>query len=205
LLVVQGFLDLLRRSKGDLLDDEGRACVDAGLRGTERMHQLIEDLLVYSRAGRAPETTAPVDLGAVLDDAVDGLAVQIEAANASVTRGELPVVEGDEAQLGQVFQNLLANALKFCRPGVAPAVSITAEADGGTWRIAVTDNGIGIPADKHDDVLAMFTRLHDQQSFPGSGIGLAICQRILQAHGGSISVGDAPEGTGTRVVVTLPG
>jgi light-regulated signal transduction histidine kinase (bacteriophytochrome) len=112
------------------------------------------------------------------------------------------LVSGDEAQLGQLFQNLIANGLKFTRPGVPPRVRIEAQRAGRTWTFAVIDNGIGIEPEYRDRIFGMFKRLHARDAYPGTGIGLAICMRIVRAHRGSIWVGDQTE-AGTRFCFTL--
>jgi signal transduction histidine kinase len=167
------------------------------------MRSLIEGLLAYSRAGRGEETE-PVDLGAVAGDVLRSLAAALVEAGADVEIGRLPCVQGNRLQLEQLLQNLVANALKF--RGERPAfVRVASEpgAGGGLVQIVVEDAGIGIEPQHRDRVFKMFQRLHDRESYEGTGIGLAICRKIVERHGGRIWV-DARAGGGTVFHFTLP-
>lgn len=203
LRVVRGFLDLLERTSSDRLGEEGVSFVQAAQRGAARMEELIDDLLSYSMAGRAHLELEQVDLGRVLDEVLADNATLMADAGATVTAADLPTVTGDETQLRQLLQNLVTNAVKFVGPGVTPDVGVAAERIAAEWHIAITDNGIGISPDDRDRIFGMFTRLHGQEAYPGTGIGLAVCQRVVAAHGGRIWVDDAPSG-GTRFTFTLP-
>lgn len=203
LLVVRGFLELLGRNKADVLGDDGRTYVAAALRGTERMEQLMDALLAFSRAGRLPMETRPVAMGDIVGQVVIDLAPAIKAAGAQITIGELPTLIADGVQLAQLFENLIANAVKYVRADVPPVVTITASCVGGEWHIEVVDNGIGIAASDRLRIFQMFSRLEAARDTPGSGIGLAICQRVVQAHGGRLWVEPA-DGQGSRFVVALP-
>jgi signal transduction histidine kinase len=203
LLVVRGFLELLVTQKDELLDDDARTWIAAAARGSDRMQQLIDDLLVFSRAGRRQETVEAVDLRAIWSMAEADCRVAIEQTGARVETGELPVVSADGTQLRQLFQNLLANALKFTRPDVMPTVDVTAERVGDRWVIAVADNGVGVAPEDRVRIFGMFTRLDETAGRPGSGIGLAICQRVVVAHGGQIWVEETDSG-GARFCVALP-
>ncbi|MEY2405751.1 MAG: hypothetical protein QOG39_667 [Acidimicrobiaceae bacterium] len=203
LLVVRGFLDLLVRHKGASLDDEGRTWIAAATRGSDRMEQLIDDLLGFSRAGRSQTVFDSVDLNAVWSMAEADCRVGIEATGARIAADELPVLRGDQTQLRQLLQNLLSNALKFARPGVVPIVEVTAERAGDQWVIAIGDNGVGVPPEDRERIFGMFTRLDETAGEPGSGIGLAICQRVAVAHGGQIWVEETDSG-GSRFCVALP-
>ena len=127
----------------------------------------------------------------------------IEESGAIIECGELPAVRGDATQLLQLFQNLLANAIKFHRPGEAPRVSLSAQARPEGWRFAVTDNGIGIAAEYFERIFALFQRLHGRTEYPGTGIGLALCKKIVERHGGRIGVESEP-GRGSTFWFTLP-
>jgi signal transduction histidine kinase len=183
------------------LGPSGRPLVDISLRAADRMRHLIDDLLTYARSGPPAMRTAPVDLAEVARQALADLGPLADGA--AVTIGALPTVEGHESLLGQLLQNLLANALKFRRDSVRPEVAVAAVRNGDEWEVSVTDNGIGIPAEQRDSVFAMFTRLHGVDDFPGSGIGLATCQKVVANHGGRIWVEEAATG-GCRFVFTLP-
>ncbi len=203
LLVVTGFLELLQRTKANQLDDDARMYVDAALRGAARMEQLIDDLLTYSRVGRNDHNRTRVDLHAVAQQLLDDWAGVIEEAGAVVLVGPLPSVLGDETLLRQLLENLFSNSLKFKRPDVELVISIDAERHGGEWCISVTDNGVGIAVEHRDRIFTMFTRLANSADRPGSGIGLAICHRVVQAHGGRLWV-EAGDAGGARLRFTLP-
>ena len=205
LQVVRGFVELLGRAAlaGDR-QAESRTYLDAAVRGVERMNQLIEDLLSYAKAGRAPEALVPVDLATIAEQVVADSGATIESAGATVTIGVLPTVLGDTTQLRQLLQNLLSNAVKFRRPGIAPEVTITAERHDPFWRVAVADNGIGVTSEDRDRIFAMFSRLHSTDDYPGSGIGLAVCARVVAHHGGTLWVEPNEAGAqGSRFVFTL--
>jgi signal transduction histidine kinase len=203
LLVVRGFLELLLEQKDELLDAEARTWLAAGLRGSDRMEQLIDDLLLFSRAGRRRHAGVSVDLGEVWTAAEADTRVAIKKAGATIERSELPVVIGDRTQLRQLFQNLLSNALKFARSDVAPMIEVTAAQVGPRWVIAVADNGVGVPPEDRARIFGMFTRLDETAGHPGSGIGLAICQRVVAAHDGELWVEESDAG-GSRFCVALP-
>lgn len=191
----------LRQADDVDLGPSGVSLVDISLRAADRMKQLIDDLLAYARAGQPVAPPQPVDLGDVARQALADLGSLADGA--TVTIAPLPTVAGHETLLGQLLQNLLANALKFRRPGVGAEVEVDATRHGDEWHVSVSDNGVGIPADQRESVFAMFTRLHSSDDFPGSGIGLATCQKVVANHGGRIWVDEAPAG-GCRFVFTLP-
>lgn len=149
------------------------------------MQALIEDLLRYSRAGRGELHVARVDSAEVVARTVDALGVAIGEARAEIEVRDLPVVTADEAALGQVFQNLIANALKY-GDGEEPRVEISAVPAGAEWRFSVEDNGIGIEPRHAERVFQMFQRLHTRESYPGTGVGLALCRVAVERHGGRI-------------------
>ena len=202
LRMISSYLQLLRRRHGDRLGDEADEYIGHAVDGAGRMRALIDGLLAYSRAGRGP-ASQPVDCGAVVEDVLHGLAAAIAEANATVTVGDLPTVPGDRVQLGQLFQNLIANGLKF-RRGDSVHVGVGAEQVDGAWTFEVRDDGIGIDARHRERVFGMFQRLHGRDAYEGTGIGLAICRKIVARHGGRIWVGER-DGGGTVVSFTLPG
>ena len=203
LQVVRGFVELLGRQAETNPDQatEVQTYVAAALRGAARMDRLIDDLLAYSRAGQRPAELVPVDLDIIASEVLADSAGLISETEAVVTVGPLPTVPGDPTQLRQLLQNLITNAIKFRRPGVTPEVSVTATSADDHWTIDVTDNGIGIDAEHREEIFAMFTRLHHGDR-PGSGIGLAICARVVANHGGSIWA-EAGQGEGSRLRFTL--
>jgi signal transduction histidine kinase len=169
------------------------------------MQRLINDLLAFSRVGRVGVTRGDVPLDEVVTRAQDDLAAVIEESGATVRlEGEpLPTVTGDAGLLTQVFQNLLSNAVKFRRPGVPPEVRISCRRDGDAWRLDVQDNGIGIDPEYADRVFVIFSRLNRREDYPGTGIGLALCKKIVEYHGGRIWL-DPTAGPGTTISLTLP-
>ena len=203
LRMVSSYLQLLRRRYHGRLGGDADEFIDYAVEGATRMRSLIEGLLAYSRAGRE-EDSEPVDLGAVAGDVLRSLAAAVVEAGADVEIGPLPRVLGSRLQLEQLLQNLIANALKFRGDGSAH-VRVVGEpgAAGGLVQIAVEDAGIGIAPQHRDRVFKMFQRLHDRESYEGTGIGLAICRKIVERHGGQIWVDDRPGG-GTVFRFTLP-
>ena len=192
LRVIAGFGELLRARYATQLDADGIGFLAAITDATTRMRQLIDDLLAYARVGR--ETSRePVACAEVVEQTLAGLARRCEETGAVVTVGPLPTVRADGSQLGQLFQNLISNALKFL-DDVPPEVHVSAEREEGAWRFSVRDNGPGIEPQYAERIFDVFQRLHPRDAFPGTGIGLAICQRIVELHGGRIWVEAAPGG-----------
>ncbi|MGK5636801.1 sensor histidine kinase [Streptomyces sp. URMC 126] len=200
---VASFCQLLQRRYGDGLDERAHQYIGFAVDGANRMQVLINDLLAFSRVGRVHNDHDTVDLEAVLETTLDALSVPLEESGAEVTHDPLPTVVGDRTQLGMLWQNLVSNAVKFRSPDRRPAVHVSAERDGDVWRFAVTDNGIGIGPEYTEKVFALFQRLHTREAYPGTGIGLAMCRKIVEFHGGTIAVDPEHEG-GARVVFTLP-
>jgi light-regulated signal transduction histidine kinase (bacteriophytochrome) len=200
--MVSVYVQLLQRRYGDRLDDRARQYIGRVADGARHMQTLIKDLLAYARAGTVHKELQPVDCGAAFDRAADHLAEAVREARAEVTRGALPVVRGDATQLAQLFQNLIGNAIKF-RSDRPARVRVAAERAGDCWQLSVRDNGIGIDPRYHDRLFTIFERLHGRDEYPGTGIGLAICKRIVERHGGRIWLESEP-GQGTTFFFTLP-
>lgn len=200
LRAIVGYGKLLERRLDGKLDEQSRELLDFALDGAARLQTLIEDLLAYARTSHQPLQRDSVDLNGLVEHCLRRLAPAIDDTGAAIHAGELPTVDGDETELGQVLQNLLANALKFCEQ--TPDVAITATREPGAWRIDVADNGIGVPPDQAEQVFDMFRRLHSHR-YPGTGIGLALCRRILERHGGRIWHEPRPGG-GTVFHFTMP-
>lgn len=185
-----------------VLDTEAERCIALAVGGTDRMHHLIDDLLSYSRIGAGDADPPNSSSEAALAEALLNLCSAIEEAHALVTHDTLPVVRADPGQLTQLFQNLIGNAIKFQGGGV-PHVHVAVAKDGeGKWAFAVSDNGIGIDARNSDRIFGMFQRLHRRADYGGTGIGLAICKKIVEHHGGTISVESEP-GQGSTFRFTL--
>ncbi len=202
LRMVSSYLQLLRRRYHGQIDEDADEFIDFAVEGANRMRALIEDLLAYSRAGRGAEPR-PIDLGHVMADVLSSLAAAVADARAQVVVGQMPTVLGDRLALAQVLQNLIANALKF-RSGPSACVWISAERlHDGMWRMSVADDGIGIDPRHRERVFKMFQRLHDREAFEGTGIGLAICRKIVERQGGEIRV-DGREGGGSVFSFTIP-
>jgi signal transduction histidine kinase len=202
---VASFCQLLEKRYGDQLDERGLQYIAFAVDGAKRMQVLINDLLTFSRVGRSGELVERLPLDQPLDTALNSLSVAIEDADAVVERPErLPEVVGDPTLLAMLWQNLIGNALKFRAPGRPPVVQITAAAQpAGGWQFAVTDNGIGIPPEFAEKVFVIFQRLHGRGVYPGTGIGLALCKRIVEQHGGEMHL-DTSYADGTRIIFTLP-
>jgi signal transduction histidine kinase len=202
LVTVGGYVGLLaRRFKGQL-GTEGDEFIAFAQEGVARMQQLIRDLLAYARVGTAGERFGHVATSELLKCALANLEAAITESGAAVACDELPIVWGDTQQLLQVFQNLVGNAIKF-RGGRAPQIRVGAKQDGAQWLFSVQDNGIGIPPEARDRLFRMFERLHGVSEYPGSGIGLALCKKIVERHGGRIWV-ESEVGIGSTFLFTLP-
>ncbi len=203
---VASFCQLLEKRYSDKLDDRGRQYIDFAVDGAKRLQVLINDLLTFSRVGRASDVRIRMPLGKSLDAAISALGVAIEDSGAVIEPPEeLPEVMGDPTLLAMVWQNLIANAIKFRAPDRPLLVRITvAGRPDGMWQVCVADNGIGIAPEFAEKVFVIFQRLHGRDAYPGTGIGLALCRRIIEHHGGSISL-DTGYPDGTRICFTLPG
>jgi signal transduction histidine kinase len=204
LRMITSYLQLLQRRYGGHLDAEAGEYIAFAVDGARRMQTLILDLLAYSRVDRKGNPFAPVDCAAVIEAVLANLRTAITGSGAQVCVGALPAVEGDAGQLTQLLQNLIGNALKYRRKEVAPRISVDSVLEGRTWTVSVTDNGIGIPAEDAERVFVIFQRLHGRGEYEGTGIGLAICKKIVERHGGRIWVESAPE-AGSVFRFTLPG
>ncbi|WP_081609037.1 ATP-binding protein [Paramagnetospirillum caucaseum] len=202
LRTIVSFTQLLDRHLGDKLPPEDRENFEFVVGAAKRMGLLINDLLAFSRVSAKGVSFSRISLTAACSAAQDNLREVISQNHAEITVGQLPEVIGDDVQLMQVFQNLIGNAVKFRHPDRKPQISIDAEQKDGKWQIAVRDNGIGI-ADTTQDIFEIFRRLHAGNQYPGSGVGLAICKRIITQHGGQIWVEPEP-GHGATFRFTLP-
>ena len=204
LRAISGPISLLARRYHDQIDTEADQFIEFAVDGCRRMQAIIDDLLALSRAGRADGELQEVDCNLLVDTVIAGLGPRIAETGAIVRVEALPTVTGQPTQLGQVFQNLFSNALKFVPPGVVPEVVVSAERVGDEWDFSVTDNGIGIEPRHRERVFGMFKRLHSRSEYAGSGIGLALCKRIVERVGGRIGVEEAPSGQGSCFWFALP-
>lgn len=199
---ISGFAQLLKKDYQGRLDPQAEVWLDQLVRSVIRMRDIIHDILAYSRVESRGSAFRPTDFNELVDDVLATLDAPIRESGATVTRDALPTILGDRTQLAQVLQNLIDNALKY-QAGRAPEIHVSAHRGGEGWVFSVRDNGIGI-AEKHlENIFDIFRRLHTQQEYPGTGIGLAICRRVVHRHGGRIWVESEP-GQGSTFHFTLP-
>lgn len=200
---VASFTQLLQKRYGGQMDERADQYIAFAVDGAKRMQQLIQDLLGFSRVGRLGGELADVPLDEALASALDNLDNLVEETGAVVTHDGLPVVRGERPLLVQLLQNLVGNAIKFRDPDRTPEVRITARRVGDSWELECRDNGIGIDPQYAERVFVIFQRLHPKDVYEGTGIGLALCKKIVEYHGGRIWLGDA-DGPGTSIRWTLP-
>lgn len=200
---IGGFASLLSQRYSGQLDDEADEFLQFIRSGVSQMQALIDDLLAFSRVDTRARPFEPTDVGRVARDSLERLHDALVRAGAVVDIGELPTVQADGRQLAQVFQNLVANAVVYRSQDVPPRISVTADRIEGAWRFVVGDNGIGIDPRHRERIFRMFQRLNPRHEYSGSGIGLAICKKIVERHGGTIWVEGAP-GEGSRFCFTIP-
>jgi signal transduction histidine kinase len=200
---VQTFAAQINARERDRLSEEGQDYLRRMSDAAARMRMLIDDLLMFSRVSTQGQQFSRVDLSAVVSQAVTDLELSIEESGATVEIGDLPVIDADESQMGQLLQNLLGNALKFRREGVAPEVAIQADVVDGHVEVTVRDNGIGFDPQHSTRIFRAFERLHGRAAYPGTGIGLALCRKIVERHNGTITAA-SPSEHGATFTVTLP-
>jgi signal transduction histidine kinase len=200
---VANFCQLLERQYGPELDDKARQYIAFAVDGAKRMQNLINDLLSFSRVGRSTEGFAPVDVEDVLTRALATLEDRAAAAEADIVRGPLPNLDGDATLLVALFQNLVGNALKYRSADRKPRVEITAERQGADWLFTIADNGIGIEPQYAERIFTIFQRLHLRDKYGGTGIGLALCRKIVEFHKGKIWLGES-SGPGATFHFTIP-
>jgi signal transduction histidine kinase len=203
LRTIRNFIQLIEAKYRNKLDEKGISYIRRVVNGTERMRLMIDDLLGYSRVMTKGEEFATKDLNVLLESAMENLGVTIKQSEAVITAEELPFASVDPSQIIRVFQNLLSNAIKYASKERSPRIRIWAGDTIGKWEIHVEDNGIGIDEKYREEIFGVFSRLHGRDEYPGTGIGLAICKRILQRHGGDIWVASVV-GKGSTFTFTLP-
>lgn len=205
LRMVTSYLELLQRRYGGRLDETADEFIDHAVAGAGRMRALIDGLLEYSRVGSHQMRGAPIDLRELVAVVVGRIERLLDETGAEVeVHGRPAAARGDATQIAQLLQSLIVNALRFHAPGRAPRVRVTAEEHEGGVRVSVADDGIGIPESHQERIFRMFARLHGRDEYEGTGIGLAVCRRIAERHGGRIWVESAP-GAGSTFHVWLPG
>ncbi|MGW1184616.1 sensor histidine kinase [Streptomyces drozdowiczii] len=201
---VASFCQLLEKRYGNELDGRGKQYIDFAVDGAKRMQVLINDLLTFSRVGRVHDSWTPVELDQSLDRALGNLAMVIEESGTTVVREDpLPSVTGDSTTLAMIWQNLIGNAVKFRRPDEPCVITVGCEREGDGWHFTVADNGIGIAPEFAEKVFVIFQRLHGRDEYDGTGIGLALCRKIIEFHGGRIWL-DPDSRQGARVHFSLP-
>ncbi|MGE5132172.1 MAG: ATP-binding protein [Gemmatimonadota bacterium] len=199
---VASFCQLLQTRYAGRLDERADQYIELAVDGAKRMQTLINDLLAFSRVGQGPLDPVPVSCAAALDRARANLSAEFESTGAVIEIGPLPVVRGEESLLTAVFQNLLGNALKF-HGADPPRIQVSARRDGDSWLFSVQDNGIGVEPEFAERIFVIFQRLHGRGDYPGTGIGLAMCRKIIEYHGGRIWL-DTSSSPGSRFCFTLP-
>lgn len=205
LQTITGFAELMLALKSQIqFEEEAEEYVLPILDEGMRLQELIKNLLHYSRVGTQRHPFEMADCDVLLSETLGNLNLAIAESGAIINHDDLPTVFGDRVQLGQLFQNLIGNALKYQRLGVPPKITISAVKKDEMWQFGIHDNGIGIPAEQSDRIFQIFQRLHTSREYPGNGIGLAICRKIIDRHGGRIWV-ESEVGTGTSFYFTLPG
>jgi len=203
LRMIGSYTQLLERRYGDKLDSDAREFMGFIVDGATRMKQLIEDLLAYSRVGTRGKELRLVQAQGALDRALINLRASLEASGATITHDALPEVTADDTQLTQLLQNLIGNAIKFRKRDEPPRIHVGAQDAGDEWRFSVSDNGIGIEPQYFERIFMVFQRLHTRDEYAGTGIGLAICKKVVDRHHGRIWVESVP-GKGSTFVFTLP-
>ncbi len=201
---VASFCQLLQRRYAGRLDERADQYISFAVDGAHRMQRLIDDLLEFSRIGRSTSAFAPVHLDEVAADAAAGAQLDVTASGGSITISDMPVVLGDRSLLAALMTNLVNNAVKFRRPSEPLRIALTARPIGTYWEISCADNGIGIEPEHAERIFIIFQRLHTRDTYPGTGIGLAIAKRIVDHHGGRIWVDTEAPGEGTVVRFTIP-
>jgi light-regulated signal transduction histidine kinase (bacteriophytochrome) len=203
LRTVQSYLQLITRRYGDKLDGDAEEFIGFAIQGATRMRSLIEDLLEFARVTSRARPFEDTDLGEIVQELRATLKAALDEHGAVLSAGALPTVSCDRRQVTQLLQNLTSNALKFHKPGQPPRVDISAEPEGGSVRVSVRDHGIGMEPAYLEKIFVIFQRLHSKDEYEGTGVGLAICKKIAERHGGEIEVTSAP-GEGSTFSFTLP-
>jgi light-regulated signal transduction histidine kinase (bacteriophytochrome) len=200
---VRTFSEQLVVTEGDRLSEQGLDYLQRSNSAAERMQKLVEDLLRFSRVTTQGHPFEPVDLNEIARQVLADLEIQVERTGAHIEVGDLPTMNADALQMRQLLQNLVSNGLKFHREGVAPEITIDGVVADGHLRLSVHDNGIGFDQQYSLRIFRVFERLHGRTEYPGTGIGLALCRKIAERHGGTI-VAQSEAGVGSTFTVTLP-
>ncbi len=202
LRMVSSFMELLEKRAGNHLDADSKEYIHYAIDGAKRMQNLIDALLIYSRVGTQGRSFAPTDCDEVLSQTLENLQLKVNESGAEIVADPLPVVMADDVQLLQLFQNLISNAIKFQNDS-QPKIRVGVKEERHLYEFSIMDNGIGIDPQNADRIFEMSQRLHPQDEYPGAGIGLATCKKIVERHGGRIWV-DSELGKGSTFFFTLP-
>jgi len=203
LRMITSFIQLLEKRYKDKLDEEANEFITFIVDGAKRMQLMISDLLFYSRIGRKEKEFSQLDVNIILENVISNLRIKIEETNAKITHDPLPILIGNEAEFVQLLQNLIYNAIKFHRKEETPVVHISAKFQKNQWIFSVRDNGIGIDSQFFDRIFIIFQRLHKKEEYDGTGIGLAICKKIIERHDGKIWV-ESEVGKGSTFYFSIP-
>lgn len=203
LRTMSSFLTLLNSQYGSTFDEKGKQYINLVIDGASRMRQIVFDLLNYSLTGNNNENMELVSLNKMVNDVCRMQQLLITETGARITTGELPVIKARSTSMYQVFQNLILNAIKYARDGVAPEISITSRDIVHSWEITVSDRGIGIDKEYFNKIFIIFQRLHNREEYGGTGMGLTIVKKIIENAGGKIRVESEP-GSGSNFIITLP-
>ena len=200
--MVTSFLGQIEKKYSDVIDDKGKQYIHFAVDGAKRMRQIILDLLEFSRLGRIEDTESFIDLNDVVREVILLCQKQIKETKAIVRFKNLPSLVSFRTPLRQVFQNLLSNSVKYHIKGKPPEVNISAEETETHWQFAISDNGIGIEAEYFKTIFVIFQRLHNKDEYSGTGIGLAVCKKIIETLGGKIWI-ESEEGKGSTFYFTI--
>ncbi len=203
LRAVAGFLTLIAKRHKGTLDPETEGWINHAVEGAQRMRSLINDLLLYARVESRGKELEPTDCNKALDQAKKDLSVVLEETGAEINATKLPTLLGDEGQLSQLFQNLVGNAIKFRQTDISPKVDIEVRQENAEWIFSVKDNGIGFDQTHADRIFIIFQRLQGRDEYQGTGIGLALCKKIVERHGGRIWA-ESAKGKGSTFFFTIP-
>jgi len=201
--MVTGFLGQIEKKYGDVIDDKGKQYIHFAVDGAKRMRQIILDLLEFSRVGRIEDTENFIDLNDIVREVILLCQKQIKETKAIVRFEKLPSLVTYKTPLRQVFQNLISNSLKYHIKGIAPLINISAEENETHWQFAISDNGIGVEEEYFNKIFVIFQRLHNKDEYSGTGIGLAVCKKIIENLGGKIWL-ESEENKGSTFYFTIP-
>ena len=201
--MISSYLQLIERRYMDKLDNDANDFIKFAVDGANRLQSLIVGLLEFSRIKTSGKEFREVDVNRILNKVLTDIELQVNESGAVIEREKMPVINGDEAQIFRLFQNIIQNGIKFRREGVKPHITISFEKSGKEYIFIIKDNGIGIEEQYFERIFIIFQRLHTREEYPGTGIGLSICKRIVERHGGRIWI-ESKQGEGSSFCFTIP-